>query len=114
MAPRNIQPLLHQLNNLFQEPQQLTWILSHPKSCFHISSDECATESLSPFSKIEIERLLQQMLYNGIRHNTSCFSSPILLVKKKYGNSHFCVDFRALTYHHSGQISHPHYQSTFR
>lgn len=51
----------------------------------------------SPIQKAEIKTQVKQMLTNGvIRTSNSAFASLVLLVRKKDGTWHFCVDYRHL------------------
>ena len=48
----------------------------------------------------EVEKQIQDMLDRGIiKHSTSPWSSPIVLVDKKDGTKRFCIDYRLLNKH---------------
>ena len=52
----------------------------------------------SPFAfRAKIDELVQEMIDMGIvQPSNSPWSSPVVLVKKKDGSVHFCVDYRKL------------------
>lgn len=92
-APSCVLPLLERFNHFFQEPHQLPPVctISH-KITLRLDAPPI---NMRPycyphFQKDEIEHLLQEMLSIGIiRHSTSSFSSPALLLKKKNGTCLF-------------------------
>ena len=52
---------------------------------------------VSPLLKKEIDTQVQDMLDNGIiRESNSCYSSPVVMVKKANGDFRFAIDYRKL------------------
>ena len=52
----------------------------------------------TPFALREkMEELIQNMMAQGvIQHSSSLWASPVILVEKRDGSYHFCVDYRCL------------------
>jgi hypothetical protein len=92
--------LLHSFDSVFQEPSGLP----PSRECDHRIHLKPNTEPVvvHPYrypqmQKNELEEQCIKMLNQGIiRHNTSPFSAPVLLVNKHDGTWRFCVDYRAL------------------
>jgi len=99
-TPLALSTLLAKFHQLFSEPSQLPPVrpISHH---IHLSPDSKPI-TVKPYryphsQKTELENQVQSMLDSGlIRLNHSPFSSPMLLVKKKDGSWHCCIDYRAL------------------
>ncbi|KAJ0810360.1 putative nucleotidyltransferase, Ribonuclease H [Helianthus annuus] len=98
--PADLSALLDEFPAVFQPPQQLPPAREQDHR-INLLPDKPPV-SVKPyryphFQKQEIERLVAEMLHQGlIRPSTSPFSSPVLLVRKKDGTWRFCVDYRAL------------------
>ena len=99
-ANEEVQLLLHQYADVFQDPQTLP----PPRSYDHaipLLPDGVPFNSrpyhYSPQHKTEIENQVKQLLEKGlITHSHSPYASPVLLVKKKDGSWRFCIDYRKL------------------
>jgi len=92
--------LLEEFESLFAEPQGLP-----PKRhlCHRIRlKPGTGAVAVRPYryahiQKDELERQCDEMLRLAIiRHSSSAFSSPALLIRKRDGTWRFCVDYRAL------------------
>ena len=92
--------VLSQFEDLFTEPKSLppNQMLDHEIHLIPNSMPINVRPYRYPhFQKAEIEKQVTDMLTSGIiRHSTSPFSSPMLLVKKKDGTWRFYIDYRSL------------------
>ncbi|KAH9791984.1 hypothetical protein KPL71_003946 [Citrus sinensis] len=92
--------LLHSYRNLFLQPTTLPphRTVDHKIHLLPNTTPINVRPYRYPnFQKNEIEKLIREMLEQGIiQPSQSPFSSPVLLVKKKDGTYRFCVDYRAL------------------
>jgi hypothetical protein len=97
---RELEVLLSKYENIFQEPKGLP---PRRKNEHMINLKEGhEAVNVRPYRyphhhKNEIEKQVRELLEAGvIRHNTSSFSSPVILVKKKDDSWRMCIDYRAL------------------
>ena len=99
-VPSSIQAIIQQYSHLFHEPSQLPPFRDFDHSIPLISGAQPVNVrpyKYAPHQKTKIEKQGEDMLKKGIiQKSVSSFASPVLLVKKKDGSWHFCVDYRQL------------------
>lgn len=99
------------------EKDRLLCLLNDYRECFALSTNELGLTNITemkirlndntpvtykpyrlPFSeRAKVREIISELLSNGvIRESQSAYSSPIVLVRKKNGDSRLCVDYRAL------------------
>lgn len=99
-TPSDLALLLNDYKQVFDVPRGLP----PPRVCDHQILLTAGTMPVKvkpyryPFSKkTEIEKIVQQMLNDGIiQPSSNPFFAPVILVKKKDGTWRFCTDYRAL------------------
>ena len=102
--PKDMEPnlvmLLHNYRSIFAVPTELppSRTQNHDIPLVKDAKPVKVRPYRYPHSqKHQIEAMVQEMLVAGIiTPNTSPFSSPFILVKKKDGMWRFCIDYRAL------------------
>jgi hypothetical protein len=100
MSTNLMEEVLIEFSPLFQEPAGLP----PPRSRCHRTQllPGTAPVAMRPYhyvhaQKTELEQQCANMLRQGvIRHNSSLFSAPVLLVRKSDDSWRFCVDYHAL------------------
>ena len=88
MLPQQIQSLLGDYVDLFQEPTSIspqTPFDRHIRLLPKASPVNIRPYKYSPAQKDEIEKQIAEMMKNGIIKSQSPYASPVLLVKKKDG-----------------------------
>ena len=109
LSPNNFQPnlylgdiiqILTEFSNVFKPPMSLP--PKRPHDHYIPLQPNTHPVNIRPYrypyyQKTQIEKMVREILQSGlVRPSKSPFSSPVLLVKKAYGDWRFCVDYRAL------------------
>jgi hypothetical protein len=98
--PAIIQVVLSEFHDVFVEPTSLPPHMEYDHTILLVPGVVPVNTKpyrYSPLHKDEIEKQVKTLLQNGmIVPGTSSFASPVMLVHKKDGSWHFCVEYRHL------------------
>lgn len=96
----DLEQLMQEFTDVFSEPHGLPPPRAHDHRILLLfgNGPVCVRPYRYPqILKNEIERLVNDLLGNGvIRPSNSPYSSPVLLVKKSDGSWRLCIDYRAI------------------
>lgn len=99
-VPAEIQSIIDEFQDVFQEPHQLPPLRSIDHAIPLIDDSKQVNQRpyrLPHHQKNAMEQLIQQLIQNSmIRPSVSPYSSPVIMVKKKDGTWRLCVDYRQL------------------
>lgn len=97
---KDLADLLNEFNDVFQMPK---WLPPHKLHDHRIPLvDEPKVIKVKPYryfplQKVKIEKLVEEILQNGIiRNSNSPFALSVVMVKKKDRSWRLCVDYRQL------------------
>ncbi|KAL8151593.1 hypothetical protein V2J09_021401 [Rumex salicifolius] len=96
-----IESLLTEYSDLFEEPTELPpWRKDHNHKIAFASETNPINQRPYRYAihqKDKNDKMVKDMLQSGVfRNNSGAFASPIVLVKKKDGSWHMCIDYRWL------------------
>lgn len=97
-TPNELLPVLDQFQSVFGEPTTLPTMRQFDHPLLPNSKPvNLRPYRYSHFLKLELEKIIEELLRNSIiQPSSSPYASPALLVKKKDGSWRLCVDYRKL------------------
>lgn len=95
-----IQELLTVYEAVFQEPSGLPPVRAHDHKILLMEGTDPINLRPCRYNNLQkdlVEKLVQELIDNkAVQHSKSPFAAPVVLIKKKDGNWHICVDYHEI------------------